>query len=115
MTPHPPISRRPPRGSRVESLSRELDQHPTPTVDAPLLVGRVAITGIRCVPVEGVWCVEVDTSDDARPSPHYRIFNPPALVEDPSGTIRHAGRTWRVDPLAALAATIATHRAGAKR
>lgn len=38
--------------------------------------------------------------------PHFRIFNPPTLVEDPAGPVHHNGRRYREDPLAALAEVI---------
>lgn len=47
--------------------------------------------------------------------PHFRIFNPPQLVEDPQGDITHAGRRFRHDPLAALAEAIADHGGANKR
>jgi hypothetical protein len=60
-----------------------------------------------------VWVA--DTAGD----PHYRIYNPPVLVEDPQGEIelrdpgegRGAGRVrrYREDPVAAIAEAIATH------
>lgn len=41
--------------------------------------------------------------------PHFRVYNPPTLVEDPAGEIEHAGRRWRRDPVAALADTVGQH------
>lgn len=38
--------------------------------------------------------------------PHFRIFNPPLLVEDPAGPVERNGKRYREDPLAALAEVI---------
>jgi hypothetical protein len=38
--------------------------------------------------------------------PHFRVVNPPLLVEDPSGDVTINGRRFRRDPLAALAEAI---------
>jgi hypothetical protein len=41
--------------------------------------------------------------------PHYRIFNPPTLVEDPDGDVQLTTGTYREDPLAAVAEVIAQY------
>jgi hypothetical protein len=41
--------------------------------------------------------------------PHYRIYNPPALVCDPLGDIEVRGVMHRRDPLAALAEVVAQY------
>ena len=41
--------------------------------------------------------------------PHFRIWNPPLLVEDPLGDIELGGRKFREDPLGAVAEAIARH------
>lgn len=41
--------------------------------------------------------------------PHFRVFAPPTLVEDPNGEIESGGRRFRKDPLAALAEVVAQH------
>lgn len=45
--------------------------------------------------------------------PHFRIWNPPLLVEDPQGPIEVGGKHYREDPLQALAEVIA--RNGGRR
>lgn len=41
--------------------------------------------------------------------PHFRIFNPPLLVADPTGDIEVRGQRFRHDPMAALADTVAQY------
>jgi hypothetical protein len=41
--------------------------------------------------------------------PHFRIYNPPALVRDPLGDIEVNGQMFRRDPLAALAEVVAQY------
>lgn len=41
--------------------------------------------------------------------PHWRIWNPPLLVEDPFGDIVIDGKTFREDPIQAIAEAIARH------
>lgn len=41
--------------------------------------------------------------------PHFRIVNPPLLVEDQAGAVRRGARRFRLDPLAALAEIVAQH------
>lgn len=54
-----------------------------------------------------VW-VEVALSGDTEGGdPHFRIFNPPTLVEDPNGDVELRGQRWRVDPIQAIAEAIA--------
>lgn len=38
--------------------------------------------------------------------PHFRVVNPPLLVEDPAGPVEINGKRFREDPLAALARVI---------
>lgn len=55
--------------------------------------------------------VEVWAGGDAvGADPHFRIFNPPTLTEDPLGDVEIQGRRFREDPMAALAEAVA--RAG---
>jgi hypothetical protein len=42
----------------------------------------------------------------------YRIFNPPTLVKDGSGSVEIGGKRYREDPLGALADVIRQHRQG---
>lgn len=46
--------------------------------------------------------------------PAYRIFNPPTLVQDPTGDIEVRGQMHREDPLGALAEAIASHQTSKK-
>lgn len=39
--------------------------------------------------------------------PHFRLFNPPTLAEDPAGDIERNGRRYREDPLLAVAQVVA--------
>ncbi len=68
---------------------------------------------IRTATVEvdavGVSWVDVRVDHPSGGDPHYRIFNPPLLVEDPAGDVLVAGRRFRRDPVAAIAETIARH------
>lgn len=47
--------------------------------------------------------------DTASGDPHFRIFNPPTLVQDPLGTTELEGVRYREDPMAALAEAVARH------
>ena len=47
--------------------------------------------------------------------PHFRIWNPPLLVEDPQGPIAIGDRHYREDPLSAVAEAIARHGGRQKR
>lgn len=67
--------------------------------------------------------IEVWVGDPVGNDPHYRIFNPPVLVEDPRGSIvkevsgrsgQLARRRYRVDPVAAVAEALALN-GGARR
>lgn len=60
----------------------------------------------RWDPESEVAYLEVTVGGPAGGDPHYRVVNPPQLVEDPDGDVELRGRRWRVDPLAALAEVI---------
>jgi hypothetical protein len=47
--------------------------------------------------------------------PHFRIVNPPLLVEDANGDVRNAAGTFRRDPVAALAYVIGSLGGAVKR
>lgn len=47
--------------------------------------------------------------------PHYRIFNPPLLVEDPAGDVVVSGVRYRHDPVVAVATLITRHTAKGPR
>lgn len=91
---------------------------------APLRVqtrhGDVEFTGVAEVEVDGVVCLEVRLAGPVIGNdPHFRIFNPPTLVEDPTGDVQSGTRRYRVDPVAAVAELIASAggamRTGARR
>lgn len=73
----------------------------------PLHVDGVAFTSIRAAEGEGVEWVEVTVADPQCGDPAFRVFNPPALVPDPTGEIERDGVRYRHDPLAALARIVA--------
>lgn len=72
---------------------------------------------------DGNTCVEVYL-DRAAGEPHWRIVNPPILVEDPRGPVELAEghddrgvartRRYREDPVAAVAEAIAAHGGGSR-
>lgn len=47
--------------------------------------------------------------------PHFRVWNPPLLVEDAQGPIQVGDRRYREDPLSALAEVVARHGGRQKR
>lgn len=73
--------------------------------------GNVRILSINAQLIDGVTCLEVVVDGPTQGGdPHFRIINPPTLMEDPSGTVTRDGkRRLRVDPLAALAEVIGQH------
>jgi len=75
----------------------------------------VTIREVRRCTGDGTTWVEVWLGGDVEGGdPHFRIFNPPQLVEDPHGDVVHAGRRFRHDPVAALAEVVASN-GGARR
>lgn len=91
---------------------------------APLQVqtrnGDVAFTSVEETEVDGVTCLEIRLAEPVVGNdPHFRIFNPPTLVEDPTGDVQSGARRYRVDPVAAVAELIASAggamRTGARR
>lgn len=93
--------------TRVETLMSAV-----PAIDPgdPLCVGGVAFTSIADA---GDGSVTVTVADPACGDPCFRVYNPPALVPDPAGTIDRGGVMYRSDPLAALAHVVASN--GGKR
>ena len=55
---------------------------------------------------ETEWVDVFLAGDTQAEDPHFRIFNPPALVRDPLGDIEVDGVRYRRDPLAALAEVV---------
>lgn len=108
---------------RVDENSRELAaeragatalawrEHPEDALTVRTTRGEVTIQRLRyrTDPDSGVAYLDVTVDGPAGGDPHYRIVNPPRLVEDPEGDVEFRGRRWREDPLAALAETIARH------
>lgn len=69
-----------------------------------VVVSAIKVGELNGVPVVEVWLNGATESGET----HFRIINPPTLVRDPSGPIkREDGRTFREDPLAALAEIVA--------
>lgn len=70
---------------------------------------------IRSAIVEGN-TVEVHLEDGTEGGdPHFRIVNPPLLVEDPAGDVLTGNGTFRLDPVAALANVIGSLGGAIKR
>ena len=58
---------------------------------------------------DGLEYVEVYTAGaTVSGDPHFKIWNPPVLVEDPVGEIELSGRRYREDPLGAIAEVVAS-------
>lgn len=78
--------------------------------------GEVTLTGLTGrTDGEGNAWVEVYAQGDVEAGdPHFRIVNPPTLVEDPQGPVELDGRRYREDPLAALAEVIGRHGGAVK-
>jgi hypothetical protein len=86
-----------------------MDAVPEINPDDPLHVEGVAFTSIRAAEEDGHEWVEVTVADPQCGDPTFRVFNPPALVPDPSGDVERNGRRYRHDPLCALAQVIASN------
>lgn len=73
--------------------------------------GEVQIREVRTlVDADGMTVVEVFVAGPTEGGdPHFRIVNPPGLVEDPGGPEVRGRRRFRVDPLAALAEIVGQH------
>lgn len=70
---------------------------------------------IRSAVVDGN-TVEVFLEDGSEGGdPHFRIVNPPLLVEDPNGDVLNAAGRFRLDPVAALAYVIGSLGGAVKR
>ena len=78
--------------------------------------GRVQVAGVSVEQVGEEAAVSVLLAGAPPGSdPHFRIFNPPTLVEDPGGDVEVRGRRYREDPLGAVAEVIARHQQEARR
>ncbi len=73
--------------------------------------GEVQIRRVRTfVDEDGMTVVEVHVNGPVDGGdPHFRVINPPGLVEDPAGDVALGNRRYRADPLAALAEVIGQH------
>lgn len=73
--------------------------------------GEVHLADVREVTTEsGVPAVEVWVAGETEGGdPHFIIVNPPTLTPDPTGPVEINGRTFREDPVAALAEAVAQH------
>lgn len=70
--------------------------------------GAVELAGVTYHEADGVAWVEVRVAGATESGePHYRIFNPPTLVEDPEGSVELRGKRWTLDPLRAVAEAVA--------
>ncbi len=101
------------RGDAVAAAVRE--HRKAHGKDAPYAritrAGEVQIEDVKTfVDPDGMTIVEVFVAGPtAGGDPHFRIINPPALVEDPAGPEVRGQRRFRTDPLAALAEVIGQH------
>jgi hypothetical protein len=70
--------------------------------------GEVVLERLTIHEAEGQVYVEVYAAGDIQgDDPHFRIFNPPTLVEDAGGQVEAHGKRYREDPMAALAEAVA--------
>lgn len=70
--------------------------------------GEVVLERLSFHEEDGQAWVEVYAAGDIQgDDAHFRIFNPPALVEDPAGQVELHGKRYREDPMAALAEAVA--------
>lgn len=104
-TPTDATGRNPPRATTAHAAFAALRlPRPIVTRHGPVVVGAVGLDDHgRCLTIR----VETTSGD-----PHYRIFSPPLLAEDPAGPVAVDGRRYRLDPVTAVAEVIARHRAG---
>lgn len=73
--------------------------------------GQVELIRVEeCLEANGLICLDVWVGGETESGdPHFRVVNPPLLVEDPAGGQEVRGRSFREDPLAALAQAIGEH------
>src|SRR5262245_59670765 len=73
--------------------------------------GQVELSdGGHKVDPDGLEYVEVYTAGaTVSGDPHFKIWNPPLLVEDPVGEVELGGRRYREDPIGAIAEVIPYH------
>jgi hypothetical protein len=86
--------------------------------------GQVRIRTIRFVEADGTTPAHVEVTSTGGRFTRFRIFNPPTLVPDPAGPItkenrdllgRTSVRRYRYDPVAAIAAVIASEGGAGRR
>lgn len=105
---------------RAQACADAWSAHPGRNVDGHLSVpvragGTVRFAAVEVSEGDGATSVEVHLDGEVvGGDPHFRIINPPMLVEDPDGGIEVGGFRYREDPLAALAEVIARHGGGAR-
>lgn len=99
---------------RAERVSREWDARSGEPYVTDTRWGTVRIDRLEVHADEGRSWVDVWADGAEGGDPHFRIVNPPLLVEDPGGPVVIGGRTFREDPLAAVAEAIASN-GGAQR
>lgn len=103
-TPTDATGRNPPRATTAHTAFAALRlPRPIVTRHGPVVFGAVGLD-------DSGSCLTVRLDSDG--DPHYRIFNPPLLAEDPAGPVVVDGRRYRLDPVMAVAEVIARHRAG---
>lgn len=77
--------------------------------------GKVQLDRVSITEQDGLKVVEVLTGAGTESGDvHFRVIAPKLLVEDPAGSRERAGVRYRIDPVHALAETIALH-GGAQR
>lgn len=69
--------------------------------------GTVGILSLTVEQDQGTSYVSVVVDDPSGGDPHFRIFNPPTLVPDPAGDVDRDGTRYRIDPVGAVALTVA--------
>lgn len=104
---NPPDKKRRIQLLKAKAVEDAWQAHPGRT-ERGLGVGDVWITSMRTkMADDGTVVLEVHVDDPANQEPHYCVINPPSLVRDASGEIELAGKRFREDPVAAVAALIA--------
>lgn len=94
--------------ARIEALAAALA-----AVQFPMVIttryGSVRVLSIE-IKDNGVGTVPwVKVEIEGNGETHFRIFNPPTLVEDPAGDIEANGTRYRLDPIVAVVESVALH------
>lgn len=94
----------------AEAWAEHIVGQEEPTYIGQSARGPVVLESVQVVTEQGITWLDARTRGETETQdPHFRIVNPPLLVEDPTGPIVINGRTFREDPLAALAQAIGEH------